>query len=301
MASLANFFTEAKGIIKDRKVLIIGPGYLGKLLAIRLLEDGNEVHTLSRNDPEIEGGVHFSCDIRHPFSLNHDYDLVYYLVSAANYSEKAYQDAYHYGLEHSLNAISNTQRKPFFVFASSTSVFAENSGAWVTEDSQTSTGSMPKALLEGEKLLLESEFKASVLRFAGIYGPGRDRLAVQVASGKAKLRKQASISNRIHQYDAVGVLRFVANISEPKPKYLVCDSTPTQYNDILIWLNERLIAMNQLDYDSQQSSGRRMSNKYCSNELIVKEGYRFLFPSFKEGFLQIINDSEHLRGLYEPK
>ncbi|MFK7825467.1 MAG: NAD-dependent epimerase/dehydratase family protein [Oligoflexales bacterium] len=280
-------------------MLVIGPGYLGKLLATNLLKDGDEVHTLSRNDPGIVGTSHFSCDIRFPFSLKNNYDLVYYLVSASGYSEKAYQDAYYHGLDHALKAVLQMKTKPFFVFASSTSLFKENSGGQVVEDSQISLHPISRALADGESLLLESGVHSSVLRFSGIYGPKRDRLAVQVARGEASLRQKASISNRIHLFDAVGILKFISELSDPKPMYLVCDNMPSPYNEILVWLSQLLIEKKHLDYELPDTMHRRISNKFCSNRLIRKEGYDFLFPSFKEGFLQIINESNYLRGVYE--
>ncbi|NRA46175.1 MAG: NAD-dependent epimerase/dehydratase family protein [Oligoflexales bacterium] len=282
----------------SKKVLIVGPGYLGKHLALELLAEGHEVHTISRSSPGIIGAKHMIGDVRSPFTLKNDYDLVYYLVSAGGYSEAAYLGAYHHGLANALKAVAEFKQTPFFVFASSTSLFVENSGNQVTEDSEISLRSPSKAIADGEALLGASGIPATVLRFSGIYGPGRDRLAVSVANGHAKLRRQESISNRIHQFDAVGALKFVAKVPKPKPLYIISDSNPSPYNEVLQWLHEGLIAKQELEYESPQTVHKRAANKFCSNQLIRQEGYHFQFPSFKEGFSQIINASQQLKGIY---
>lgn len=284
---------------KTKKALVIGPGYLGKPLAISLLEEGHVVHTLSRSDPRIKGSQHISCDIRSAFKLKDPYDLVYYLVSAGEYSERAYQDAYYHGLKHALQAVCEISQQALFMFASSTSLFAENSGGQVQEDSDIAPNSINRAMADGEALLAESELATCVLRFAGIYGPSRDRLALQVASGQARLRLQESISNRIHLVDAVGIMKHLAGLAKPKSMYVVCDSSPSPYNEILKWLHQRLLLKKPLAYELEGAQHRRSSNKFCSNERIRDEGYTFEIPSFKEGFSQIISESKHLKGLYE--
>ena len=281
---------------KPRKILIVGPGYLGKNLADQLLSEGHEVHTLSRNDPRIKGSSHIPGDVRAPFELKFNYDLIYYLVSPDGFSEEAYEGVYYHGLSNTLEAIEVSDTKPFFVFASSTSLFAENSGSSVNEDSKISLRPPIQSLAKGESLLTSHSIPSCILRFAGIYGPGRDRLVVQVSKGMAKLRRKESISNRIHLFDAVGILNFIANIPNPKPLYLVCDSEPSPYNEVLRWLHEHLKVENPLSYEADGVVHKRASNKYCSNQLIRQEGYQFIFSSFKEGFLQIINDSKFRRG-----
>ena len=59
-------------------------------------------------------------------------------------------------------------------FTSSTGVYAQTHGEWVDEDSPTEPVRYAgKRLLEGERLLLSGPFPATIVRLAGIYGPGR--------------------------------------------------------------------------------------------------------------------------------
>lgn len=61
----------------------------------------------------------------------------------------------------------------FSIFTSSTSVYPQDDGSWVTEDSPTGGTAASLVLLEAEKAALASG--GGVVRLGGIYGPGRSR------------------------------------------------------------------------------------------------------------------------------
>ena len=75
-------------------------------------------------------------------------------------------------------SIDSLERR--LLFTSSTSVYSQRDGSWVTEESETKPArETGRILLETEKLVLERG--GMVARLAGIYGPGRSAVAEQVS------------------------------------------------------------------------------------------------------------------------
>ena len=86
-----------------------------------------------------------------------------------------------------------------------------------------------RRLLEGEQLFLQSPFPATIVRMAGIYGPGRTRLIDQVRRGEAICQTgEPRYTNRIHRDDCAGVLRHLMSLSSPDAMYLGTDHEPAR-------------------------------------------------------------------------
>ena len=84
---------------------------------------------------------------------------------------KSMREVYLQGLS---NVLERLPTGGSLAYVSSTSVYGQTSGEWVTEDSATEpVEENGKLLLECERLLQSRRPDAMVLRFAGIYGPGR--------------------------------------------------------------------------------------------------------------------------------
>ena len=86
----------------------------------------------------------------------------------------------------------------------STAVFAEDAGGDVDERSPVHTTGNPGILLEGEQRVRDAG--GVVIRLAGIYGPGRDRIVRMVRDGSARCAHPPPIGNRIHQRDCAGAV-----------------------------------------------------------------------------------------------
>jgi nucleoside-diphosphate-sugar epimerase len=222
-----------KGVINMPSALIVGCGYVGEALRKLLNEEGWLVHGVRRTGEDEHTIV---ADVSKGLNLSRRYDYVFYLVSAGGYTEEAYTRAYVTGVSQTLAAVKNFAPPERFVYVSSTSLFAENSGGVVKETSPIEKTPFAKeCLAQGEELVAESGLPFTVVRFSGIYGPGRSRLLDLVASGEARLRRQPTISNRIHQIDCAGVLKHVACLQKPNSLYIATDSHPTSYNEVVLW------------------------------------------------------------------
>ena len=137
-------------------------------------------------------------------------DYVIYTVSADRFEESAYHSAYPQGLKAVLNVLEQHETPPKRVFfVSSTSVHGQQEGEVVNEQSPTDSTSFSGILMrEAEEALLDHTLPGTVLRFSGIYGPGRDRLIRQVAEGRVAAVTPVMYSNRIHRDDCAGILKY---------------------------------------------------------------------------------------------
>ena len=169
-------------------VLIAGCGDVGSELARRLLADGHDVYGLRRRTRLLPEGVRpVAGDLRDPRSLRTlpgGIDVVYYTASADRRSPEAYREVYVDGLRNVLSAVSRTSAVRRVLYTSSTRVYPHNGGERVDEDSPTGGDDIyARLLLEGERVARESSSSAVVVRFGGIYGPGRTRLIDLVRKG----------------------------------------------------------------------------------------------------------------------
>ena len=171
------------------RVLIAGCGYVGTALVARLAADGHAVWTLRRSGAApAPGATAIRADLSDVDALRRlppRLESVFYTASADGMDDRAYRTAYVDGLRHLLAALDGHPIRRI-VFASSTGVYAQSHGEWVDEESPAEpTHFSGKRLLEGERLLALARFPATVVRFAGIYGPGRARLVERVRRGEA--------------------------------------------------------------------------------------------------------------------
>ncbi len=143
-------------------------------------------------------------------------------------------------------------------------------------------------MLAAEKLLQRAQFPATAIRFAGIYGPGRHWLIDRVLRGEGCPKVPVVFSNCIHQRDCAGIIahlicRDMDRLSIDK-LYLGVDCQPTATFDVLQWLGQQLnISLDNESYPAPARGSRR-----CSNQRIIKTGYRFFYPDFRSGYTSLL-------------
>lgn len=297
------------------RVLIAGCGYVGSALAERLTRAGHEVWGLRREagaglpGAGLPGGVQpfiaDLCDQKSLENLPSDLDFVFYTAAAEASTEAAYRAAYIDGLENILSALkSRNQNLKRFFLTSSTAVYGQDAGEWVDEDSPTedspardspSYGFRGRIIREAEALALGSGFPAVVVRFGGIYGPGRTRFmeralrgeflesaaSEQALGGEAHLgelpggaadvralggqvhlgemsESAANVrwGNRIHRDDCAGALHHLMNLTQVKSMYCVVDTEPAPQAEVARWLYERHVALKSAPAPGQPGSGQ---------------------------------------------
>jgi nucleoside-diphosphate-sugar epimerase len=256
-------------------VLVAGCGYVGSVLAARLVASGREVWGLRRSVAALPAGVRPIVAAIDEADLGPEALDVCYLVSPDGHDEAAYRRAYLDGLR----ALAGRVRR--LVFASSTAVYDGTAG-WVDEQTPCAPASFSgRVLLEAEALAREIAETAVVVRLGGIYGPGRDRTIRSVEGGVAiAIEGERRYGNRIHRDDAAGVFAHLLDAGEGC--YAAVDDDPADLAIVQAWLCERLrLDATQL---APAPPSRRGGDRRVQNARLRQSGYDFVYPTFREGY-----------------
>jgi len=277
-----------------RRVLIAGCGDVGGLLATRLVARGNTVWGLRRTVAELPAGVRpLAGDLTDPArfpELPAGLDAVVYSAAPDRRDEEHYREVYARGLERLLERLGDAGQTPRRVlFTSSTGVYGQNGGEWVDEDSPTDASSWSgRWLLEAEAALAAAPWPGVAVRFGGIYGPGRGgRLVRQARSGEPCRREPPRYTNRIHREDCAAILEHLLELETPDRVYLGVDDDPAPRYEVLSFLRARL-GLGPPPEPGPGEETRTGRGKRCSNAGLRSTGYRWLYPSFREGYSELL-------------
>lgn len=271
-------------------ILVVGCGAIGLPVAMALHEKDHRVIGLKRQPPAAP--ISFPvvvADIREANALQAltgPIDLVLFIVSPGSRDADSYQALYDAGLKNLLLHFQARKIRPKWLMVSSTSVYGQHQGEWVDENSETEpVAASSRWLVAAEQLLWNASPQHCVVRFAGIYGPGRDWLLRRVARGEAIQRQPPLYTNRIHSEDCVAVLLFLIDKllagDSLQPCYLACDNDPAPLWEVMSWIAE------QYDFSLPEALSlppEAGQNKRCSNAGLAALGYRFLFSSYRDGY-----------------
>ena len=269
-------------------ILIAGLGDLGTGLAERLLADGHRVSGIRRGHDAPAGVDLYSQDLLDGAHLlpPDQVDLAVVIMTPSEYSEEGYLKAYVRAPLNLLDALAARQPLPPVLFVSSTAVFGDQDG-----DLDETTPPRPSRYNGKVVLAAEQEISAralaTVVRFSGIYGPGRRRLLSKVEKlmrGEEALPAPAW-SNRIHRDDCVGLLHTLAGqwlAGETVPPLVVgTDNHPARNLDVYQWLAERLGGT--LAVPDTEATGKRLRSGF-----IAAGGYRLRYPDYRAGYQTVL-------------
>jgi nucleoside-diphosphate-sugar epimerase len=276
----------------QENVLIAGCGYTGIALGLRLVQDGCKVWGLRRNTaalpPEIQPlALDLNRDPIPAFPVS--FDAVFYTAGSDAFSEPAYRAAYVDGPRRLLEALQAQGQTPRrILYTSSTGVYAQQDGTVLDEESPADSPRFSGAVIrEGEEVWNASPYASVVVRFAGIYGPGRTRLIESVRNGTAEcVADPPAWVNLIHRDDCAGVLRHLLRVPDPAPLYIGVDDEPLERCALLQWIADQLgvpgpaiVPPPPGPIDPQRGGNRRYSNAR-----LRATGYTFQYPSFRDAF-----------------
>ncbi|MGY2743521.1 SDR family oxidoreductase [Arthrobacter sp. UYCu723] len=280
-------------------VLLAGCGDLGTEAGLLFAAAGHRVVGWRRSPEklpaEIEGAAaDLSSGVLPPIPA--DTTAVVVAIAADSPTEDAYRAAYVGGLSNVLDAVLASGagiRRVLFV--SSTAVYGDAGGGWIDERTTPEPGGFSgRTLREAEELLYRrlrgTGVTPVVLRLGGIYGPGRTRLIDQVRGGAAVIPAEPRFTNRIHRDDAAAaIVQLCTMDAVPGPVYLGVDNEPAELGEVLSFLAAELgllrPASSSADPGGEPSRG---GNKRCSNALLRATGFEFRYPSFREGYRDVL-------------
>lgn len=281
--------------VNSQKLLIIGCGDLGRRLAGQLAPLGYSVTGLRRHPPEDSAELSYrAVDTAEAGALarvlGEGFDVIVVTMTPGERGDEAYRRAYVQTCENLIAGLGKQKQTPrLILYVSSTGVYGQSQGEWVDENSPTEP---PRAsgqrLLEAEQVIAGSGYPHVIVRFSGIYGPGRRHLIDQVRMGRAKL--SGRYTNRIHADDCAGVMTHlierqhygeaIEHCGEPiKSLYLASDNEPAPMAEVVNWLAMQLeVDRARFDPDSG-GLGKR-----CSNQRLRESGYQFRYPDYRAGY-----------------
>ncbi len=282
------------------RVLIVGCGYVGLLLGAELVKQGHEVFGLRRStgaeaDFKSAGIKPLTADITKAeqlAQLPEGYDWVVNCVSASGGGAEEYREVYLQGTRNLIEWLGAAPPKKF-VYTSSTSVYGQDDGSVVKENSATEpTAETAKILVETERVLLdaarERRFPAVILRLAGIYGPGRGYWFQQYLKNEARIEGTGKrILNMIHRDDVAGAIIAALKNGRPGEVYNAVDDEPVTQLSFFQWLSGPLgkELPSSVPEDAEAVRKRGVTNKKVSNRRLKMElGYQFKYPTFRHGY-----------------
>ncbi len=266
--------------------LIIGCGYLGERVGRAWLGMGRSVHVLTRGRTELlksQGFEPITGDVLNPESLRtlSAASTVLYAVGLDRSAGRSMRDVYVDGLRNILAALPAGGR---FIYISSTSVYGQTDGSVVRETSVTEPlEENGRIVLDAERTLREFRPDATVLRFAGIYGPGRVLRRQPLLKGEPYIGDAEKWLNLIHVDDGVrAVLAAEYTTASEGGTFNIADDHPVTRREFYTELAKLLGAPSARFEPAPEpirEANRRISNASARECL----GFVPEFPTFREG------------------
>lgn len=269
---------------KKKRLLLVGFGDIPQRL-LQQMNPGQWQCTALRRSPfqhpdvdSLQGDARDAGHLKRALASEPDQVLV--TLSPDNYSPEGYRNAYLKPVENLVQQLDSLQLGPRVTFVSSSSVYAQNNGQWVDEKSPAVGSSQTSQVLcLAEQCLLESATPTTIVRFSGIYGPGRERLLARVQAGE--FSSASRWTNRIHSEDCAGVLNFLLEAQQKlavKQVLLCSDRLPVSSNEVECWL------AGKLGVPGPERLAVPTLGKRCNSAALVELGYRFRYPDFRAGY-----------------
>ena len=208
------------------------------------------------------------------------FDAVIHCVSSRGGDAEMYRRIYLNGARNLLDSFPAAT----ILFTSSTSVYAQHDGEWVTEESETKPRrENSRILLETEKLILDKG--GIVARLAGIYGPGRSALLSKFLNATVTIDPENDrFVNQVHREDIASALFLLLN-REPQPRghiFNIVDDDPILQSACYGWLAWRLNRPLPPIGQSQQQRKRGDTDKQVSNSKLLQLGWTPQYPTFAD-------------------
>jgi len=287
--------------VARRRLLIFGYGYAGRALAHRLQPQGWSVAATIRQAADrarlvVEGVDPVPAGDRRAMALAvRDADAI--LVTAAPDADGCP------GLKALVPALATANAFPDWIgYLSTTGVYGDRHGGWVSEQSLLAAQSVEGARRVGaERDWLEvgrgMGLTVAVFRLPGIYGPGRSALDRLRAGDARRIAAPGQVFSRIHVEDLAAGL--AAPIARPRAGgiYNLCDDAPAANSDVVAHAARLLslpvppeVPLAEAALSPQAArfyaESKRVSNARAKAEL----GWRPAYPTYREGLAAILAD-----------
>ena len=271
----------------NKHLLVLGAGFVGREIVREARDGGWLVTAVSRSGGlgGVVGDITSEADLVRLASVldvvpTHVVHCASASISAASPAERfeRYQSVYRDGCANILKAFPNAR----VLFTSSSSVYAQQEGEVVTEESAAApVAETAKVLLEAESLVLEAG--GIVARLSGIYGQGRAYMLKRLFSGEAAIEADGSrMLNHIHNVDAARACLFLLENGGVGEIYNVTDSESLSQWETYQRLSKAFGQPMPSVIKNPAMSKRGVSSKMISNNKLVELGWSPLYPCFAD-------------------
>jgi nucleoside-diphosphate-sugar epimerase len=283
-------------------MLVFGCGYLGFRVACRAAQEGIEIWGTTRDSAKGEtlrahGIRPVLADWTDRRTLRDlpPVDRVLVSVSFDSRGRANREEGQVGGLRNLLDAISP---ETAVCYISTTGVYHQSDGSWVDETSPTKpTRDGARVHLRGESLLhrLRPESPWTILRLAGIYGPGRVPRMDEIRTGRAIGAAADSFLNLIHVDDAVTAVAACWTRATRR-LYAICDDQPVRRRDYYRFIAQLCRAPepryglleNETSARTRSDSNKRVWNRQMKRDLVP----RLRYPTYREGLTAVLRSCD---------
>ncbi len=178
-------------------------------------------------------------------------------------------------------------------YLSTTGVYGDRGGAWVTEASDLlPTSAEGRRRVQAEAQWLSRD--AHIFRLPGLYGPGRNVIERLMAGEARRIHKPGHVFSRLHHDDCATALMSSLHAPSPGRAYNLCDDEPAAADAVLEWAAAltglALPPIIAWDDPALSAGVQRFyrDNKKVSNDRAKTElGWRPHYPTYREGLTAI--------------
>ncbi len=267
-------------------VLIVGAGDTGLSLATMLSSAGLPVSTLNRSGRSIDAATALVGDLADSASLVGlpSADVVVFTTAPPSRDDEGYRTAYLDGPQRLLDALPTEPTRA--VLTSTTGVYGADDGRWVTATTPPDPSRSTATIVSEGEAALSPRVPTTVVRSAGIYGPGRRRLIDQVLTGVVGVTPgmPARWTNRVHRDDLAAALALCVVHPNPPPVAIAVDDEPAPRDDVLTWIAEQV----RVDLGPDPSPIVAPTGKRCRNHELKDLGWELSYPTFREGYTSVL-------------
>lgn len=296
-----------------KSIFIFGLGYVGMAVATALKEQGWRVSGTCRNINKIntlkERGIQgYLFDDYMGNSLVQE-EAMNELLSASHVlttvpptqtsSGDPVLKAHGNELKKASLITNNNSNLKWVGYLSSTGVYGNRNGAWVTEQDAINpetpiTQVRAQAESEWRNLYQRTGLPVHIFRLAGIYGPGRSAIDT-LLKAKGDINQcgadDDTVVSRIHVDDIAQVI--CASVNKPSPGLIlnVADDLPSSRYDVLSYCCRLLgYPLQPRDYTSSvkgtRGGSKRVDNTLM-NKLLNEQNLSLRYPDYRSGLLAV--------------
>ena len=218
------------------------------------------------------------------------FDHVVNSVGAFSPSLEGYEQSYLLGMQSIVGWMEQTQMGcESLVFTSSSSVYPQQDGSLVNEESDHSEVSpRGQILLGAEKVCLgvspDLAARKSVVRLSGLYGPDRHLLVDKIRRQEPMSGNPDRVLNLTHRDDAVSAILAVLQAEDQYKGGILnaCDGQHATRGEIVRWVAEQLgTAAPKFEGVDQDNGPHRRVDSSKIKQLL---GWSPKYPTFQSGY-----------------